>query len=139
VRAIASNRDSISVVAGGIVGGALLGYLHVFVLAYMALLVSVGGYKYVGVWAFFLNGTASALVAGILIGMPVGIFLPRHAVALALVLGVVAAIILMYLGAVSLSERGWWIPLTDALQLPALLTMGAWLGSRLRLPENART
>ncbi len=134
-----SNRDSISVVVGGIVGGALLGYLHVFVLAYMALLVSVGGYKYVGVWAFFLNGTASALVAGIVVGMPLGFFLPRHAVALALVLGVVAAIILVYLGAVPLSERGWWIPMTDALQLPALLAVGAWLGSRLGQPENART
>ncbi|SRR6266487_2027387 len=135
---MAGARDRISVVAGGIVGGALLAYLHVFILGYMAL-VSAGGYKYIGVWAFFLNGTASALVAGIVVGMPLGYFLRRHAVVLALVLGVVAAIILAYLGARPLSERIWWIPLTDALQLPVLLIVSTWFGSRLHAYDNART
>lgn len=135
---MAGARGRISIVASGIVGGALLAYLHVFILGYMAL-VSAGGYKYIGVWAFFLNGTASALVAGIVVGMPLGYFLRRHAVVLALVLGVVAAIILVYLGARPLSERGWWIPLTDALQLPVLLIVSAWLGSRLHAYDNART
>jgi len=135
---MAGARDRISVVAGGIVGGALLAYLHVFILGYMAL-VFAGGYKYIGVWAFFLNGTASALVAGIVVGMPLGYFLRRRAVVLALVLGVVAAIILVYLGARPLSERIWWIPLTDALQLPVLLIVSTWLGSRLHAYDNART
>jgi hypothetical protein len=117
----------------------LLGYLHVFVLAYMAFLVSAGGYKYVGVWAFFLNGTASALLAAAIVGIPLGFFLPRHAVALALFVGTVAAVILVYLGAVPVSDRGWWIPLTDAVQLPVLLTGTAWLGRRLRAPGNAHT
>ena len=54
-------------------------------------------------------------------------------------LGVVAAIILVYLGARPLSDRIWWIPLTDALQLPVSLIVSTWLGSRLHAYDNART
>jgi hypothetical protein len=71
--------------------------------------------------------------------MPLGYFLRRRAVVLALVLGVVAAIILVYVGARPLSDQIWWIPLTDALQLPVLLIVSTWLGSRLHAYENART
>ena len=115
---------------GGLLGGLLLGYLHVFVLANMALL-TVGGYKYAGQWAFFLNGTVSALLVAVMLGIPLGLFFPDVSARLALLAGGVAGAFLMYCGVVSASERWSWIPITDALQLPLLLLLGAWLGSRL--------
>src|SRR5256885_12366302 len=125
---MASSRDNVRVIAGGVVGGMLVGYLHVFVLAHLAFLISAGAYKYVGALAFFLNGTASAFLTAMIVGVPIGSLLPRLAVALALVIGAVAAAVLVYLSAVTTSERWWWVSFTDALQLPVLLILGAWLG-----------
>lgn len=119
-------------------GGVFLGWLHVFVLAYMALL-TVSGYKYVGVWAFFLNGTASAIVTAIILGIPLGVLLPRLSVRLALIIGAVAALFLIYSGVPSATNRWAWVPVTDALQLPLLFILGAWFGSRMRIARNART
>jgi hypothetical protein len=120
------------------VGGVLLGWIHVFVLAYMALF-TVGGYKYVGTWAFFLNGTASAILTGIVLGIPLGVLLPRLSLRLALIIGAVAAVFLMYFGMRSGTDRLSWVPVTDALQLPLLFILSAWLGSRLRVARNAGT
>ena len=122
------------------VGGALLGVIHVFVLAYMALFVSAGCYKYVGPWAFFLNGTASAFVTALIVGIPLGVLWPRLALPFALVAGAAAAIFLVYLGVLSTTiAELWWIPVTDALQLSLLFFLGAWLGVQLRVRRNART
>lgn len=55
---------SLAFAGGGIVAGVFLGWVHVHVLANMALL-TVGGYRYVGAWAFFLNGTASAIATAV--------------------------------------------------------------------------
>jgi hypothetical protein len=51
---------------------------------------TVSGYKYIGHWAFFLNGTASALLTAVILGIPLGLLLPRFAVRLAFVIGAVA-------------------------------------------------
>jgi hypothetical protein len=136
---VAVNRDRVGVAAGGLLGGVLLGYAHVFVLAYMAFIVSIGGFKYVGEWAFFLNGTASALFTAMVVGLPLGCLLPRVAIPLALLIGTVAAIVLAYLGGVTTGERWWWVPLTDAVQVPIFLLLSAWLGCQLRVSRHART
>jgi hypothetical protein len=122
--------------AGGIVGGLLLGYIHVFLLAIMALLTA-SGYRYIGQWAFFLNGTAAALFMALIVGIPLGLFIPGVRVRLALVLGGVAGAFLLYLGAGSASERWFWIPIADAVQLTLLLVLGIWLGSRLSVLYSA--
>jgi hypothetical protein len=134
---IRTHRLTLAVLAGGIVGGLLLGWIHVFVLGYMALF-TVSGYKYLGPWAFFLNGTASALLTAVILGIPLGLLMPRFAVRLALAIGAVAAVFLMYFGVLSATDRWSWVPVTDALQLPLLFTLGAWVGC-LRVPRHART
>ena len=131
-------RQSVAVLAGSVAGGVLLGWLHVFVLAYMALF-TVGGYEYIGTWAFFLNGTASAILTAIVLGIPLGALLPRQSVRLALIIGAVAAVCLMYFGMPSATDRWSWVPVTDALQLPLLFIVGAWAGARLRMARSART
>jgi hypothetical protein len=134
-----TSASGVHVAVGGLAGGMLVGYLHVVVLGYMSLLVSHEGYKHVGGWAFFLNGTASALVTALVVGVPSGYLFPRRAVALAFVIGAVAGVFLVYLGVATASERWWWVSLTDALQLLILLLLGAWLGSRLPVYRDART
>jgi hypothetical protein len=128
------------VVAGGIVGGIVLGFIYVYVLVYMPFLVSGPGYKYVGPWAFFLNGTASAFLVALVVGIPLGALLPRLAVPLAVLASAIAVIFLIYFGPPwTISSELWWIPVTDALQLPLLFLLGAWFGSVLRVPLHART
>jgi hypothetical protein len=127
------------VVVGGLVVGLLVGYLHVFVLGYMTLFVSHGGYKYFGAWAFLLNGTASAFVTAFVVGIPLGYLLPRRAITLALVVGAGAAVLLVCLGILTASARWWWVPVMDALQLFVFLLGATWLGLRLPTYRELRT
>lgn len=120
---------SLAFAGGGIVAGVFLGWVHVHVLANMALL-TVGGYRYVGAWAFFLNGTASAIATAVVLGIPLGLLAPRLSVRLALIAGAVAALFLVYAGLPSATEHWSWVFLADALQLPLLLILGAWLVRR---------
>jgi len=79
-------RTNVVINIGGVLGGLLLGYIHVFVLAYMALL-TVDGYKYIGKTAFFLNGTASALLMAVIVGIPMGVISHHLGVQLSVLIG----------------------------------------------------
>jgi len=128
------------VILGGALGGVLLGFVHSFVLAYMALLVSVQGAKVFGRFAFILNGTASALLMALVLGVPLGYLTPRFATPIAILSGTVAAVFLLSFSLpVVVAQFSWWVSLADGLQLPVLLIAGAWFGSRLRAPDNVRT
>jgi hypothetical protein len=133
-----ASKQSVAFAMGGVLGGVLLGYLHVFVLAYMALF-TYSGYKYIGPWAFYLNGTASALLTAGVLGIPLGLIYPGVGARLALLIGGVGGAFLMHFGMTSTSEMASWTPISDALQLPLLFLVGVWLGSRLRVLRGART
>jgi hypothetical protein len=102
-------------------------------------LFTARGYKYIGTWAFFLNGTASALLTAAVLGIPLGVLFPGFSVRLALVIGVVAGAFLLYFALPSGTPKWSWVPVTDAVQLVLLYILGAWLGSRLRAPRSAHT
>jgi hypothetical protein len=135
-----SNKLNISLLLGAVAGGVLLAFIYVFVVAYTALIIESGGYKHLGRWAFFLNGTASALLLALVGAVPLGAILRRLAMPVAWISGTVGTVLFLYLGAESLLDaRLWWVTVTDALQLGAIFVAGAWLGSRLRIPTGGRT
>jgi hypothetical protein len=135
-----SNKQNLSLLLGAVAGGVLLAYIYVFVVAYAALIISSGGYKYLGRWAFFLNGTASALLLALVAAVPLGAILPRLAMPVAWISGTVATVLFLYFGAESLLDaRLWWVTVTDALQLGLIFLAGAWVGSRLRTLSSRRT
>ncbi len=135
-----TNKQNLSLLLGAVAGGVLLAWVYVFVVAYAALFISSGGYKYLGRWAFFLNGTASALLLALVTAVPLGAILPRLAMPLAGISGTVATILFLYFGAESLLDaRLWWVTVTDALQLGLIFLAGAWLGNRLRTLSSRRT
>ncbi len=135
-----TNKQKLSLLLGAVAGGVLLAWVYVFVVAYAALFISSGGYKHLGRWAFFLNGTASALLLALVTAVPLGAILPRLAMPLAGISGTVATVLFLYFGAESLLDaRLWWVTVTDALQLGLIFLVGAWLGSRLRTLSIRRT
>src|SRR6266853_4976644 len=126
------NKQNLFLLLGAVAGGVLLAYIYVFVVAYAALIISSGGYKYLGRWAFFLNGTASSLLLALVAAVPLGAILPK-AMPVAWISGTVATVLFLYFGAESLLDaRLWWVTVTDALQLGLMFLAGAWLGTRLR-------
>jgi hypothetical protein len=125
-------------VLGAVVAGVLLAYIYVFVVAYAAPII-YRSFRYLGQWAFFLNGTASALLLALVTAVPLGAILPRLAIPIAWIAGTVASALFLYFGAESLRDALWWVTVTDALQLGLMFLGGAWLGSRLRTPSANRT
>jgi hypothetical protein len=122
-----------------LVCGALLTQVFVMLQGHVALLQPFS-YGQMGAWAFFLNGTVTALLIGLLVAIPLGALLQHQAMRVAGIVVATGTLLFILLSIEVKLELGFhwitvWITVTDALQLVVLFLAGAWLGSRLRIPR----